>query len=67
METIKDFEDAFLAEAVEEGRPVRLFHTTGYQQQVTILDYSMDALLVQKENGKKCVVYRHGISTIVME
>lgn len=64
METIKDFEDAFLQEAMEEGRPVRLFHTTGYQQQVTILDYSMDALLVQRENGTKRLVYRHGLSTI---
>lgn len=67
METIKDFEDAFLQEALDEQKPVRLFHTTGYQQLVVILDYSMDALLVQRESGKKAVVYRHGISTIVME
>lgn len=67
METIKDFEDAFLQEAVDEGKQVRLFHTTGYQQLVTILDYSMDALLILKDNGKKCLVYRYGLSTIVME
>jgi len=67
METVKDFEDAFLQEAMDEGRQVRLFHTTGYQQVVTILDYSMDALLVQRDNEKKYLVYRHGLSTIVME
>ena len=65
-EYTNNFEDVFLAEAVETGKPVKLFHTTGYQQTVTVLDYNCDALMVLRSDGARALVYRHGLSTIVM-
>lgn len=66
MDEIISFEDRFLSEAVESGKTVRLIHTTGFQQDVVILDYYYDVLLV-KTKEKKGIVYRQGLSTILMD
>lgn len=67
MEEGRSFEDAFLEEAMETRKKVKLNHTTGYQQDVTVIDYTIDTLLVLRHDGKRSLVYRHGLSTIVME
>ena len=67
MEEGRSFEDAFLEEAVESRKPVKLFHTTGFQQEVTVIDYTFDAILALRSDGKRALIYRHGLSTIVME
>ena len=67
MEEGRTFEDAFLEEAVESRKPVKLIHTTGYQQDVTVIDYTFDAILAIRHDGKRSLIYRHGLSTIVMD
>lgn len=65
MEERMSLEQAMLEEAVEKKLPVRLIFTTGFQCEAVIEDYCFDVIRC-RVNGKKWMVYRNGLSTIVM-
>ena len=56
-------EEKILNELIEKEMPVRVIHTTGYQQNCVILEHDSKALLISVK-GQSKLVYKHGVSTI---
>ncbi len=74
MEEYANLEAKTLDEAMENGKPVRLIFTTGYQCLAVIEDYDCNVIRckVQKRDHNQTTeqnwtVYRNGLSTIVQE
>lgn len=61
----RNLEVELLEEAIEKKMPVRLIFTTGFQCEAIIEDYNYDVIHCRVA-GKKWLVYRNGLSTIVL-
>lgn len=66
MEEIMNIEAEMLEQAMENKKPVQLIFTNGYQTPAQIVDFDYEAI-VAKVDGKTWMVYRHAVSTIVMD
>lgn len=61
-----ELEPKALDEVIKKGGLVRLIFKNGYQCDALILDYDFDVLIV-KVVGKRWLIYRNALSTIVLE
>lgn len=66
MDEFRKLEELALEAAVTAGETVRIFLINGYQAAAVILDFD-DSCVLAKVNGKKWLIYRHAISTIVLD
>lgn len=55
-----------LNKAIEEEATIRLIFTNGYQTDAVILDYDFD-VIIARVNGKRQLIYRNALSTIVLD
>lgn len=65
MDEYGKLEELALSAVVESGEPVMIFLINGYQAKGEILDFD-DGCILAKVNGKKWLIYRQAVSTIVL-
>ena len=63
---IMDIEVVTLNELIESGKTVRLIFVNGYQENVRLLDFGEETILVEDMKGERKLVYIHAVSTISM-
>lgn len=63
---IMDIEVVTLNELIESGKTVRLIFVNGYQENVRLLDFGEETILVEGVKGERKLVYIHAVSTIAM-
>lgn len=63
---IMDIEVVTLNELIESGKTVRLIFVNGYQENVRLLDFGEETILVEDMKGERKLVYIHAVSTIAM-
>ncbi|MGM9626976.1 MAG: RNA chaperone Hfq [Faecousia sp.] len=63
---IKILEEVVLSEAAENGSPVRIVFTNGYQTTAVIKDFDCETILAEVK-GKRWMIYRHAVSTVVLD
>ena len=66
MGEIYDLEAAILEDAAKKKKPVRLITINGYQMNAVIDDFDGNVILCRIA-GRKHMVYRNALSTIVLE
>lgn len=67
MEKIANVEEQLLNQAVESGKEVTIITINGYQAQAVIVDFDSNVIKARVKGGKTWMVYRHAVSTIVMD
>lgn len=65
-ENYKDIEAEMLDQAIKTKKSVQLIFTNGYQHSAVVIDYDCNVIKLEVE-GKTWTVYRHAVSTIVMD
>lgn len=66
MPELESLETKALDRAIDETAVVRLIFVTGYQCEALILDYDAD-VIVAKVKGRRWLIYRSALSTIVLD
>lgn len=66
MEPIANLEEKILQELVDAGAEVRIITTNGFQTKATIIDFDYE-VIIAKVDGERWMLYRHAVSTIVMD
>ena len=59
-------EEQCLQGLVDSGADVRIITTNGFQTKATIIDFDI-AVIIAQVDGERWMVYRHAVSTIVMD
>ena len=64
MDEMTSLEARMLEKAIESGRKVKIFLSTGYFAMATVKDYDCN-VIVADVKGEEWVIYRHSVSTII--
>lgn len=66
MDEIKSLEEQMLAEMAEARAEVRIVFTNGFQTTAVIKDFDCETILAEVR-GKLWLIYRHAVSTVVLD
>lgn len=67
MKEITNVEEHLLNQAVESGKEVTIITINGYQASAVIISFDSNVIEARVKSGKTWMVYRHAVSTIVMD